>query len=1528
MRKFINIISLLAIIIVSSCKKEDDLIPVAKITFKESYISDFKAISLNCEVKSNVTIETLHIEYSATKEMESSNKVELHLVKDNLYSAEISGLEIETEYYYRYIVGNKVSEFFDDQKRSFKTLDYTSPVVLTGDALDISGTKATLNGTIEFACDKPILEKGFMIGRSEKELKEYKVEGEQLIFNVNDLDYKTIYYYRAYAKNEIGVGLGEIKTFETCSAVSFKELEVHSITATSAIVEGGISDNGDIEVEIQGLRYAIKGTDNVSFIETTTTASLSALQHDTTYEIWGYAKTFEGEFEGKPVEFKTLDGIVLISTSSPTDITKSSAVLKGCITSDGGSKIIERGFCYSTDNTPTINSTKLKVDGETGEYTTSVNNLPQNVKYNVRSYAINGIGTYYGEVVSFTTLYDSATFGTITSSDITASSISVSCAITSNGGSNITKCGFCYSTYRNPTIDDEIAEVSDSKTKLNTTIKGLKSGVTYYVRAFATNANSTFYSDEISFVTCEGVIQFSDPETSNIAAASIIVSSNVLSAGGGTISERGFCYNTSKNPTIENTIVKTSGTIGEYSTTLSNLQNKTIYYIRAYAVNESGTYYSKEITVKTLDGIATLTTADVTNIKAQSATLKGEIVSDGGSNITERGFCYSTEESPTTESKIVTIEGAIGEITCNISELTNSTTYYVRTYAKNGYGTHYGNQNTFTTSSGVVEFAEIVTSEITVSDVTITSKVTTDGNSTITQRGFCYSENTNPSLSDSKITITGTTGNMTCNINGLTNGKKYYVRAFATNAINTYYSTQISFITLTGLADVTTSDATNVMAESATFNGNVVSANGGDITSRGFCYSLSPSPTVNDNKLTVSGSTGNMSTKANNLTKNTTYYVRSYATTSFGTTYGEEKSFITKDGVISFNSINSSNVLATTANLYSVISTNGGSEITEKGFCYSTSPTPTVNNKKIINNENANNFTSTISNLECSTTYYVRAYAINNIDIYYSDDISFTTDTGIASVDLLSVDNIRQTTVDASCSITGDGGAEIVSRGFCYSTTPNPTTNSNKIIIEGTVGAIQGTITNLISDQDYYIKAFAQTKHQTTYSNEVSIHTIEGLGTTTDVNIISIQETQATLSANLISMGGTTVTTLGYCYSTKTSPTISDNTITVTAKLGTFTVEILNLEQHTTYYARPYSITEYGVSYGEEISFKTKYYPVTFGEITATPYPMSADIKCPISSDGGNAITEHGICYSDSSNPTINNNKITLSEENSTLIGRLESGKKYYARRYATNRIATFYSEQVEFTTVIVPDGAIPGLFSISETEKIFFAKGNLILEDEVFKFAENQYDYHGYYTVANSETLKNPRDFFHPKNDYDAITNANISNVTSDEWELLTRAEWGYILNTRNIPSYSIYIDGIKIQGRLILPDGWISPEITTALSNESQNIISIEEFNILQSAGAAFMPSAGYSMYHEYSSNKYRHYIKDLGFSSCHYFVKDPSYSYTYYRGIPDAISSAYVYDVADKYGYWIDVHYNRANGTGVTSYLSAVRLVKRSK
>ena len=109
-----------------------------------------------------------------------------------------------------------------------------------------------------------------------------------------------------------------------------------------------------------------------------------------------------------------------------------------------------------------------------------------------------------------------------------------------------------------------------------------------------------------------------------------------------------------------------------------------------------------------------------------------------------------------------------------------------------------------------------------------------------------------------------------------------------------------------GLMIITTKDVTNIKINTATCGGNVTSDGNATVTARGICWSTNPNPTIEDNKTNDGGGTGSYSSNITNLTPNTTYYVRAYATNEKRTAYGEQKSFTTlelKNETITVNGV-------------------------------------------------------------------------------------------------------------------------------------------------------------------------------------------------------------------------------------------------------------------------------------------------------------------------------------------------------------------------------------------------------------------------------------------------------------------------------------------------------------------------------------------------------------------------------------------------------------------------------------------------
>ena len=92
-----------------------------------------------------------------------------------------------------------------------------------------------------------------------------------------------------------------------------------------------------------------------------------------------------------------------VTTNTVSNITTTSAICGGNVTSDGGATVSARGVCWSTSQNPTVSDSHTSNGTGTGSFTSSITVLSPNTTYYVRAYATNSAGTAYGSRVSFTT---------------------------------------------------------------------------------------------------------------------------------------------------------------------------------------------------------------------------------------------------------------------------------------------------------------------------------------------------------------------------------------------------------------------------------------------------------------------------------------------------------------------------------------------------------------------------------------------------------------------------------------------------------------------------------------------------------------------------------------------------------------------------------------------------------------------------------------------------------------------------------------------------------------------------------------------------------------------------------------------------------------------------------------------------------------------------------------------------------------------------------------------------------------------
>ena len=636
--------------------------------------------------------------------------------------------------------------------------------------------------------------------------------------------------------------------------------------------------------------------------------SIDSLKPNTTY-YYCYSIDFglQKDYLLEVSSFTTLHGVPEVKTMEVTYVDSTSYYVKGMVVTDNGSPITERGVCWNTSGNPdplTDEVIKYSENG-IGEYKCLLSQLAYNTKYYVCAYAKNAKGMGIGRTLEFQTevLLELPTVITAEIDDITATTATGGGKVTDDGQNAVSCCGVCWSTDHYPTIEDDHTSDGSGLGDFTSYITELIPNMTYYVRAYATNIKGTAYGNEVSFTTLASLpTVITTDSVTNITASSATGNGNVTDDGGNTVSERGLCWSTSHNPTINNHKVQAGNGTGEFTATLTGLEANTTYYMKAYAINGVGTSYGEEVQFTTPTVfVPTVTTTNVTNIGQTSATGGGNVIADGGLTVTERGVCWSTSHNPVVTGNHTPSGTGTGSFTVNMTGLTAGTTYYVRAYAKNSQGTAYGDEVQFTTNSiGMPTVTTNSVTNITSNSATCGGNVTADGGATVTAKGVCWSTNQNPTLENclGRTTDGNGLGGFTSQITGLTQGRTYYVRAYATNSAGTSYGTQNTFTTTdVVLPTVTTSNVTNITQNTAVCGGNVTNDGGGSVIERGVCWAMTPNPTIN-NYCTHDGSgTGSFTSNLTGLIANKIYYVRAYTKNSAGISYGDTKTFTTSSGL-------------------------------------------------------------------------------------------------------------------------------------------------------------------------------------------------------------------------------------------------------------------------------------------------------------------------------------------------------------------------------------------------------------------------------------------------------------------------------------------------------------------------------------------------------------------------------------------------------------------------------------------------------
>jgi hypothetical protein len=327
-------------------------------------------------------------------------------------------------------------------------------------------------------------------------------------------------------------------------------------------------------------------------------------------------------------------------------------------------------------------------------------------------------------------------------------------------------------------------------------------------------------------------------------------------------------------------------------------------------------------------------------------------------------------------------------------------------------------------------------------------------------------------------------------LTGLQGNTTYHYRIKAVNAVNVSYSLDMSFTTSFSTPQLTTNSPSSITGNSASSGGTITYDGGSPVTARGVCWSnTNQNPTVSDNKTIDGTGSGVFTSLITGLANGTTYYMRTYATNSVGTSYGNLSVFTTKVPQLTTTAISS--ITGSSASSGGNITYDGGYPVTARGVCWSTSSSPTIADSKTIDGSGSGVFSSSITGLVNGTKYYVRAYTTNSsgTSYVYGNEISFTT-FSIPTLTTSAADYIKGNSAIAGGTITNNGGGSLSAQGLCWSTNPSPT------IANSVTTSFTDTMKSLTPNTTYYVRAYATNPAGTGYGNQIIFNSGQQIGST------------------------------------------------------------------------------------------------------------------------------------------------------------------------------------------------------------------------------------------------------------------------------------------------------------------------------------------------------------------------------------------------------------------------------------------------
>ena len=330
---------------------------------------------------------------------------------------------------------------------------------------------------------------------------------------LTNLEPETAYFARAFAENEGGISYSnEVLTFTTLSNPTLPSVNtgnIHDISYNSAMASGVLTGLGNLP-SVSSYGHVWSTSENptielgtrvdlgVSSETKTFTSPLEGLSAGEKYFVRAYAVNNLGVSYGDNVVFttKTPDKPE-VATLSATGITDQAATLRGEVKNNGGTGITDCGFYYGKSES---NMKKRSVSAFDNGFSQTLSDLDYETTYYFKAYAVNSVGESTGETLSFSTeKLHVPEVTTVSSTDVTYTSATLTGKVSSYGGSDLKEYGFYYGMGSNP--NKKIVVGTSVSGTFSFSLVGLENGTTYSFKAYAVNSKGTGFGQVKSFTT-------------------------------------------------------------------------------------------------------------------------------------------------------------------------------------------------------------------------------------------------------------------------------------------------------------------------------------------------------------------------------------------------------------------------------------------------------------------------------------------------------------------------------------------------------------------------------------------------------------------------------------------------------------------------------------------------------------------------------------------------------------------------------------------------------------------------------------------------------------------------------------------------------------------------------------------------------------------------------------------------------------------------------------------------------------------